>query len=61
MLTMNRFDFHSYHKKEIVHDAFVLLIPPLLILVCTLWLFDLIRDVAPFLVSFIDSYLTRLR
>ena len=59
IMTMKHFD--DSQKKEILHDAFMLLIPPLLILVCTLWLFDLIRDVAPFLVSFIDSFLARLR
>jgi hypothetical protein len=62
ILIMKRFDFHDYHKKDILHDAFILLIPPLLILVCTLWFFDLIRTyVAPFLVSFIDSFFVHLR
>ncbi|HSS31324.1 MAG TPA: hypothetical protein VLL06_09925 [Nitrospiraceae bacterium] len=58
---MKHFNVHDDHKKDILHDAFMLLIPPLLILICTLWLFDVIRDVAPFLVSLIDSSLARLR
>jgi hypothetical protein len=30
---MKRFDFHGHRKKEMVQDAFIALIPPLLMLV----------------------------
>lgn len=52
----------DYPKKKIVPGAIILLAPPLLMLVGFLWLFDWVNTyVVPFLVSSIDSFLTRLR
>ena len=36
---MRRFDFHNYHKKDIVQDAFVILTPLIIMLVGILWFF----------------------
>jgi len=60
-MTMKPFDSHDYDKQSMVKEAFTLLVLPILILVCTLWIFDWIHTyIAPVLIALVNSFLTRL-
>jgi len=62
-MTMKHLDGHDDQKKAILHDVFLLVAPPLLILgilVGILWLFVWVDiSVAPLLISSIESFLAR--
>jgi hypothetical protein len=61
---MKPFNFHHYRKMEMVQDAFIILTPPILMLVGILWFFrgDWIHThLATVLMSFVDSFLALLR
>jgi len=60
---MKPFDFHHYHKKEMVQDAFIILTPPILMLVGILGVFKgdwIYTHVFTGLKAFVNSILALL-